>query len=247
MDDIEDRIEIVDEEGNPLDDDGGSGWESETDDEDEGDEEDGGQDYEDGVQDLDELADMPNPLHELHELMQDDLADGHRLLADEGFNFGGDRYDDEVEDDGESSEQIHRTSNIQYMEDVLTITPDDEEDEQVDVEDDYIYDYPSEYHRAHFSRFNMPTFLSGPGDEIAPPVMPAGLGWDALVVERGPPRPRRSPFPIGPFVIGGPRGADPIGGTFYHDLQLEMFARGPQLFEQQMTSLSSQFVGERLY
>ncbi|KAK7735211.1 E3 ubiquitin-protein ligase tom1 [Cytospora paraplurivora] len=169
MDDIEDRIEIVDEEGNPLDDDGEPGWESETDDEDEGDEDDDGHDYEDGVQDLDELADMPNPLHELHELMQEDLADGHRLLADEGFNFGGDRYDDEVEDD------------------------DDEEDEQVDVEDDYIYDYPR------------------PGDEIAPQVMPAGLGWDALVVERGPPRPRRSPFPIGPFVIGGPRGADPIG------------------------------------
>ncbi|ROW02612.1 hypothetical protein VPNG_07904 [Cytospora leucostoma] len=123
---------------------------------------------------------------ELHELMQEDLADGHRLLADEGFNFGGDRYDDEAEDD------------------------DDEEDEQVDVEDDYIYDYPSEY-QAIYSQFSMPTSLSGPGDEIAPQVMPAGLGWDALVVERGPPRPRRSPFPIGPFVIGGPRGADPIG------------------------------------
>ena len=81
-------------------------------DDDEGDEEDGGQDYEDGVQDLDELADMPNPLHELHELMQDELADGHRLLGDEGFSFGGDRYDDEIEDDGEFSEQISRTSNI---------------------------------------------------------------------------------------------------------------------------------------
>ncbi|KAJ0124674.1 hypothetical protein J7T55_006014 [Diaporthe amygdali] len=172
MDDIEDRIEIVDEEGNPIDDDGGSGWESETDDEDEGDEDGEGQAYEDGVHDLDELANMPNPLHELQELMQEDHADGHHhhhILAEEGFNFGGDRYDEEAEDD-------------------------DDEDEQVDVDDDYIYDYPR------------------PGDEIAPPAMPAGLGWDALVVERGPPRPRRSPFPVGPFVIGGgPRGGDPLG------------------------------------
>lgn len=106
MDDIEDRIEIVDEEGNPLEDDGGSGWESETDDEDEGDEESEGQAYEDGVHDLDELANMPNPLHELQELMQDDHADGHHhhhILAEEGFNFGGDRYDDEAEDDGKSA------------------------------------------------------------------------------------------------------------------------------------------------
>lgn len=172
-DDMEDRIEIVDEEGNPVEDDGGSAWESETDDEDEGDEDDEGQAYEDGVHDLDDLANMPNPLHELQELMQDEHPDAHHhrhhILAEEGFNFGGDRYDDEAEDD-------------------------DDEDEQVDVEDDYIYDYPR------------------PGDEIAPPAMPAGLGWDALVVERGPPRPRRSPFPVGPFVIGGgPRGGDPLG------------------------------------
>ncbi|ROW00622.1 hypothetical protein VSDG_03246 [Cytospora chrysosperma] len=151
---------------------------------DEGDEDDDGHDYEDGVQDLDELADMPNPLHELHELMQDDLAaDGHRLLADEGFNFGGDRYDDEAEDDG-------------------------------------------------------------PGDEIAPPVMPAGLGWDALVVERGPPRPRRSPFPIGPFVIGGgPRGADPIGGMFSLESVVEMVAHSAQLFETEMTGALSPPIG----
>ncbi|KKY30685.1 putative e3 ubiquitin-protein ligase [Diaporthe ampelina] len=137
MDDMEDRIEIVDEEGNPLDDDGGSGWESETDDEDEGDEEGEGQAYEDGVHDLDELANMPNPLHELQELMQDDHADGHHhhhILAEEGFNFGGDRYDDEAEDD-------------------------DDEDEQVDVDDDYIYDYPSIAGRTPHLSFQ----IQGPG------------------------------------------------------------------------------------
>lgn len=111
------------------------------------------------------------------------------------------------------------------------------------MDDDYIYDYPSEFHRALHSQFSMPTSSSGPGDEIAPPVMPAGLGWDALVVERGPPRPRRSPFPIGPFVIGGPRGADPIGGMFPREIEVEGIVHTVQLLQQHTLGPLSRPVG----
>jgi hypothetical protein len=44
--------------------------------------------------------------------------------------------------------------------------------------------------------------------------MPAGLGWDTLIVDHGRHRASgvmRSPFPA-PFMIGGPR--DALGGTF---------------------------------
>lgn len=103
--DIEDRIEIVDEEGNPVDDDGAPGWESETDDEDNGDEDEDGQDYDDGVQDLDELANMDNPMR-MHELLDGDIDGGHHhhhhhILAEEGFQFGVDQFDDEGDEDGE--------------------------------------------------------------------------------------------------------------------------------------------------
>lgn len=55
MDAIDSRIQIVDEEGNPVADDGASGWESETDsEEEEDDEEDDDIDYEAEAQDLDE-------------------------------------------------------------------------------------------------------------------------------------------------------------------------------------------------
>lgn len=97
MDDIEDRIEIVDEEGNPLENDGASGWESETDDDDDGDDdEDDGQDYDDGVQDLGELANMPNPL--MQDIMHEELGEG-RLLVEEGFDF--ERFENDGEEDGE--------------------------------------------------------------------------------------------------------------------------------------------------
>ena len=52
MEDVEEQIEIFDEEGNPLADDGGSGWESESGGEDDDDEEE--IDYEADAQDLDE-------------------------------------------------------------------------------------------------------------------------------------------------------------------------------------------------
>lgn len=103
---LEDRIEIVDDEGNPLGDDGAPGWEDETDDDDDGEEDEDGQDYDDGVQDLDELADMDNPLHLLEGQDLDGHHHHHHILAEEGFNFGGaDRFDDEREEDGESHQR----------------------------------------------------------------------------------------------------------------------------------------------
>lgn len=115
-DDLDDQIEIVDEEGNALADDGASGWESETDDDDDGEDDDENQDYDDGVQDLDELADIPNPLH-LQELVDGHDMEGHlhhldhhhhhhphHILAEEGFNFA-DRLDDEAEEDGKINKQ----------------------------------------------------------------------------------------------------------------------------------------------
>ena len=60
MEDVEDQIEVVDEEGNPIDDDGASGWESGTDEEDEEDEDE--IDFEAEAQDLHEAH-----MHEFHE------------------------------------------------------------------------------------------------------------------------------------------------------------------------------------
>lgn len=96
LEDIEDRIEIVDEAGNPLGDDGDDGWESETDEEDV-DDDDGAHDYDDGVQDLDELADGVgvNPLQELQELMEGHDMDHPNMLAEDGFGFGGHLDDEE--------------------------------------------------------------------------------------------------------------------------------------------------------
>ncbi|CAN8104238.1 unnamed protein product [Discula destructiva] len=74
---------------------------------------------------------------------------------------------------------------------------DEDGDDQDDLDEEYIYD-----------------FHPRPGDDIAlPPAMPSGLGWDALVVERGPPRRHRPGFPAGPFMVQG--GADdPLSADF---------------------------------
>lgn len=174
MDDDEDRIEIVDDEGNPLDDDGASGWESETDDEDDDeDDEDDEFDYEVAAQGLDEAA--------IHGLERDDIGRLNLVRAALDEDYDGEEMpnfqDPYIDDGGEE---------------------DDEEDEE-DVEaDDEEYIYDQDY----------------PRDDIPPPSMPAGLGWDTLVVEPGfPHRHRhggmRSPFPVAPFMLGGPR--DPLG------------------------------------
>ncbi|PSR97292.1 hypothetical protein BD289DRAFT_106785 [Coniella lustricola] len=208
--DLEDRIEIVDEDGNPIDDDGAPGWEDETSDDEDVDGEDDEEDYGDGVQDLDELADMPAQLHGLHDLIEGagDLNGHHHhhhhILADDGFGFGVERFDDDVEEDDEDEE---------------------EEDDDVDGDDAYIYDYT--HH----------------GDDIQPPVMPSGLGWDALVVDRGPPR-RHRPFPVGPFVVG-PHVADPLSGMSSREMQLELVRRDARNFEQEMGAVLSSLIRNR--
>lgn len=75
--------------------------------------------------------------------------------------------------------------------------------------------------------------------------MPAGgLGWDALVLERGPPR-RHRPFPVGPFVIGGAR-HDPLSGTSFNERPgVESFASGVQSFEQSTGALLSRLIANR--
>lgn len=74
--------------------------------------------------------------------------------------------------------------------------------------------------------------------------MPAGgLGWDALVLERGPPR-RHRPFPVGPFVIGGPR-HDPLSGMSFNEPHDELFASGTRALEQNTGALLSQLIANR--
>ncbi|KAI1083973.1 hypothetical protein F5B20DRAFT_361105 [Whalleya microplaca] len=119
MDEAEDRIEIVDDEGNPLDDDGASGWESETDDEDDGDE----IDYEAEAQDLQEAD-----IHELEEV--DNIgrfSNVMRAIEEEDF---------EPVDD-------LNPLNDRYMEDE---DEDEDEDDDDDMDDEYAYedDYPNE-------------------------------------------------------------------------------------------------------
>ncbi|KAH8678184.1 hypothetical protein BX600DRAFT_377016 [Xylariales sp. PMI_506] len=109
MDELANRIEIVDEEGNPVDDDGGSGWESDTDDEEDDDEE---IDYEADVQDLDEAQ-----LHGLNDV--DNLRFGNLMHAIE-----------EDEDDYDGADDINN-ANVYPDED----DEDEDDDDDEDMED----------------------------------------------------------------------------------------------------------------
>lgn len=88
---------------------------------------------------------------------------------------------------------------------------DEEDDEdQVDIDDEYLFDFTRKLYSlttSHCQVYADAVNTSGPEDGNVPPPMPvalpAGLGWDALVVERGPPRRQRAGgFPMGPFVMG---------------------------------------------
>lgn len=128
MDEAEDRIEIIDDDGNPLEDDGVSGWESDTDDDEEGDDDDdddGDQiDYEADIQDLAEAADMG------------DLDDA------DGLGRFGNIMRAIEEEDFEHPEDIHGL-NDRYMEDE---DEDEDEDEEDDMDDEYAYedDFPND-------------------------------------------------------------------------------------------------------
>jgi E3 ubiquitin-protein ligase HUWE1 len=101
MDEVEDQIEIVDEEGNPLDDDGASGWESDADDEQDGDEAE--IDYEVQAQDLDEV--------QIQDLQNNDLRRFGEIVraAIDGDDIDGeeirDLQDRYIDEDGEQAGQ----------------------------------------------------------------------------------------------------------------------------------------------
>lgn len=120
MEDVEDHIEILDEDGNPIDDDGNSGWESEDHDEDDEDP-DEDLDYEADVHDEDEAH--------VHGLDGGQLLDGMaRALLGSGADYHQELLeglDDHYIDEGHDEEE------------------DDDDDEDIE-EEEYIYDddYP---------------------------------------------------------------------------------------------------------
>ncbi|KAI1381572.1 hypothetical protein F4677DRAFT_129916 [Hypoxylon crocopeplum] len=125
MDEAENRIEIVDDEGNPLEDDGVSGWESDTDDDDDDDDDDGEEiDYEAEAQDLAEAADMR------------DLDDV------DGLGRFGNIMRAIEEEDFEPADDLNAL-NDRYMEED---DEDEDEDEEDDMDDEYAYedDFPND-------------------------------------------------------------------------------------------------------
>ncbi|KAI2473451.1 hypothetical protein F4781DRAFT_427465 [Annulohypoxylon bovei var. microspora] len=116
MDEVGERIEIVDDEGNPLEDDGVSGWESDTDEDEEEDDDDGEEvDYEAEAQDLEEAADM-------------------RELDDvDGLSRFGNIMRAIEEDDFEPPDDL----NGRYMEEE---DDEEDEDEEDDMDDEYAYE-----------------------------------------------------------------------------------------------------------
>ncbi|KAF4997039.1 hypothetical protein FGRMN_4127 [Fusarium graminum] len=114
MEDVEDRVEIVDEDGNPLDDDGNSGWESAS--------HDGEEDEDQEEDDLDFGADV----QEEHMPMEREILDGMaRAMMGEGDVFDPEGLEEHYLDDGHDEDE-----------------DDDDEDEVED--DEYLYDddYP---------------------------------------------------------------------------------------------------------
>ncbi|KAK8133665.1 hypothetical protein PG984_005677 [Apiospora sp. TS-2023a] len=116
MGDIEDRIHIVDDDGNPVEDDGASGWESETDEEaNDGEEDDDVDiDYEGEAQDLEDaqihgLDDVGGIVggrlgHMLQHHMgegHDEDYDGHDEIHNIGNNYGDEDEDEDEDEDDE--------------------------------------------------------------------------------------------------------------------------------------------------
>lgn len=77
--------------------------------------------------------------------------------------------------------------------------------------------------------------------------MPSGLGWDALVVERGPPRRHRPSFPVGPFVMAGnQRAADvPLSGMSTRELEADAISREARALEREMGQILSGLIRNR--
>ncbi|EMR65349.1 putative e3 ubiquitin-protein ligase ptr1 + rna transporter 1 protein [Eutypa lata UCREL1] len=122
MDDDDDRIEIIDDEGNPLEDDGASAWESESVDEDDDDDE---IDFEAEAQDLDEA-----PIHGLDDVDEPPrFGDIMRAIEQDfsiddinGINdrpFTADEDEDEDEDDEDDDEYAYEDDFPQTATDIV--------------------------------------------------------------------------------------------------------------------------------
>lgn len=110
MQEMDDQIEIVDDEGNPIDDDGASGWESDTD-EDADDAAEDEADYEAEAQDMDEAAQMMPGIDndELGSYFVRAAMEAEPDFGDDMRDFE-DRYiDDGGEDDGILPWPLHRS------------------------------------------------------------------------------------------------------------------------------------------
>ena len=114
------QLEIMDEDGNPIDDDGASGWESESaahvDEEEDGDEEDEDDDveeidYEAAAQDLDE----EDHVHNILQMAPDDLALEIGAFTTENY------LDEEAGEDGESFLQRYFWPLLYAVPDSLTL------------------------------------------------------------------------------------------------------------------------------
>ncbi|KND94357.1 E3 ubiquitin-protein ligase TOM1-like protein [Tolypocladium ophioglossoides CBS 100239] len=113
MEDVEDRVEIVDEDGNPIEEDGDSGWESESDVEDDEDPEADDLNYEEEVQDEDEAH--------IHGLGAGDLLDNMARAImgdDDGYEpeLGlEDHYLDDGHDEGEDDDDEEDIEDEEYI------------------------------------------------------------------------------------------------------------------------------------
>jgi hypothetical protein len=156
MEEMEDRIEIVDEEGHPMEDDGASGWESETDEEDEDVDEE--HQFDEQVQDmhdalmhnhgLDQLGRIPDILR--------DVVDGEEdLEGDDPHDIDGGYIDDGGEDEGEWPIELHSTVGNQAN------AAGDEEEEDEGDEDEAYYDHPH-HHRKYFFYLTVLIYLVVP-------------------------------------------------------------------------------------
>lgn len=146
MEDVESRVEILNEDGLPIEDDGASGWESDEDAEDE--ELEAELDYEAQVQDADEAH--------IHGIVppHPDLLMARALMEGENFDAAlmDERYMDEGQDDDGVSHRPPYPLQPPLSGNLVANDRTEEEDEDEEMEDEeYIYDddYPSECFLIH--------------------------------------------------------------------------------------------------
>jgi E3 ubiquitin-protein ligase HUWE1 len=152
MEDIEDRIEIVDEEGNPMDDEGASGWESDTDEEDDDAEEE--LDFEAGAaHDIHDAlihghAHALDQLGRIPDILRNVVDGGDDLDAEDMQDLDEHYIDDGAEDDGKFRLLSLSACNL--------LTGQDEEEEDEGDEDEVYYD-PG-HHRKFPLALQLPTY-----------------------------------------------------------------------------------------